>query len=78
MVADMSGADGPTAAPLITACAWCKRVEVKDVWIDSDAGVRRFAKLFGIASPPTFTHGICPDCFAHLEAIRLRQARRAS
>ena len=75
MVAAMSGSDDTPATPLITACAWCKRVELNGVWVDSEAAVRRLAGLVGVARP-SLTHGICPDCFAHLEATRL-QARRA-
>jgi hypothetical protein len=59
--------------PLLTACAWCGRVENAGEWIESEAGVRDLAQLFGAASEPAFTHGICPDCFAALEAARIAQ-----
>jgi hypothetical protein len=45
----------------LTACAWCRRINVRDVWLESAAAL----ELMGVAAP-LLTHGICPTCFGEV------------
>ena len=47
------------AGDLITACAWCRRVEFDREWFLAPR-----AALAAIDSLYTLSHSICPDCGA--------------
>ena len=49
------------AADMITACAWCRRVDFDGHW----PLVPR-AALAAIDQQHSMTHSICPSCFARL------------
>lgn len=51
---------------LITLCSWCKRVAVKQGWLEVEAAVEAL-NLFERTALPAISHGICPTCFAQLE-----------
>ena len=40
---------------LLPICAWCKRIQDQDRWLDIETYARRHLAT-------EFTHGICPDC----------------
>ncbi|HET7695777.1 MAG TPA: hypothetical protein VFK57_08730 [Vicinamibacterales bacterium] len=55
------------ASTLVRMCSWCKNVELSpDTWGTAEEAVRAFG-LFGAASVPQVTHGICPPCVARFE-----------
>ncbi|HEY8703105.1 MAG TPA: hypothetical protein VIL98_00015 [Gaiellaceae bacterium] len=45
------------AGDLITACAWCRRVEIDGEWLLAPR-----AALTAIDAPYTLSHSICPAC----------------
>ena len=49
------------AAELITACAWCRRVDFEGEW-----PLLPRAALAAIDQEHSLTHGICPSCAARL------------
>jgi hypothetical protein len=51
---------------LITRCAWCDRYLVGDQWLRKEE-VAAFLRDDGSG----VTHGICPDCFAQVQARNL-------
>lgn len=51
------------AGTALRACGWCAKVAVGDGWDEIEAAVTKL-NLFGSASLPMITHGICPKCEA--------------
>jgi hypothetical protein len=56
----------PTAtndpAKLLRMCAWCKKIDVEDAWVEIEEAVSQL-RLFDHPTVPAITHGICDDCF---------------
>lgn len=45
----------------VTLCAWCKRIQDGDAWLEPTDAVDSMG-LFANEKVPNVTHGICPDC----------------
>jgi hypothetical protein len=54
---------------LLTACAWCERVQVGDAWLAPELAIRTL-RTFEWPEAPLFTHGMCEHCFAFLTDSR--------
>jgi len=54
---------------MLTACAWCERVNVEDDWLSASDAIRTL-RTFDWPEPPLFTHGMCDHCLAFLTAGR--------
>lgn len=52
----------PRSGNCLRMCGWCKRISVKDVWLDTEQAIRELG-LFRLARLPLITHGICPTCY---------------
>jgi hypothetical protein len=55
------------AGGLLTACAWCARLEIGGQWTEAEPRL-----LSTIDQPMTVSHSICPRCE---EAARLKAAQ---
>jgi hypothetical protein len=57
--------DAEAGTTMLVHCAWCGRLQVGDEWLDlaaeSDESLEITDSLIRKSS-----HGICPDCFAHV------------
>lgn len=49
----------------VTLCAWCKRIENRDTWLEPTDAVDSM-RLFMNEKVPNVTHGICPDCLQNV------------
>lgn len=49
-------------------CAWCKKVQVGDEWIEVEEAVTRLA-LFDRPALPWLSHGVCPACDAEMQRV---------
>jgi hypothetical protein len=62
---------------LLVHCAWCRKLQVGDEWLQLDAigsGQTRLAEQIVQQS----THGICPECFERVRAeAEAKRAQRA-
>jgi hypothetical protein len=54
---------------LLTACAWCQRVRVGEIWTSPEDAIREL-RTFEWPEPPLFTHGACEHCLGFLIASR--------
>jgi hypothetical protein len=54
-------------APL-RMCSWCKAVDVEGRWCEVEQAVIAL-RLFEDEEVPAITHGICPQCYGHIEAM---------
>ena len=55
------------AAPLVTMCAWCKRVRAGADWLDIEAAIRAHGGVDALAARG-ITHGMCEPCARWVEA----------
>lgn len=53
--------EAPPDAVWLTACAWCRRINVGELWIEAAASL----DLASVPAP-LLTHGICPTCFGEV------------
>lgn len=49
-------------------CAWCKKVQVGDEWLEVEDAVTRLA-LFDQPALPQLSHGLCPACDAEMQRV---------
>lgn len=71
-ILDVFGAEGPPglirllreSQLRVSSCAWCGRLAVGGAWDVDGLG----AVLPALAERGMLTHGICPGCFAEVEA----------
>jgi hypothetical protein len=63
-------AHGPPVM-LLTACAWCERVKLDGAWVDAGEAISSL-RTYTLPDPPSFTHGICPDCLVGVEQMSAR------
>jgi hypothetical protein len=65
----------------LAVCAWCDRVRLGESWVTQFAAARAM-RTIDLATPLSFTHSICPDCFArnggHAEAQGRADTRAAA
>jgi hypothetical protein len=54
---------------LLTACAWCERIRVGEIWVSPEDAIREL-RTFEWPEPPLFTHGACEHCLGFLIASR--------
>lgn len=57
----------PRSETFLKICSWCKRIVVRNDWLEIEDGIVRLG-LFEEGPLPRLTHGMCPDC-----EIRCRQ-----
>jgi hypothetical protein len=51
---------------MVTICGWCRKIRVPEKgWVEVEQAIADL-DLFGVAGPPSLTHGMCPDCEAGL------------
>ncbi len=60
-------ADARRGKETLTMCGWCDRFLVDGRWAEVEEAVDRL-ELFRLATMPTISHGICPDCTETLMA----------
>ena len=65
----------PQDAVWFTACAWCRRINVRGQWCKAPAAVD-VAGLQDGAREPLLTGGICPSCFQDVSDRAAQQRRR--
>lgn len=46
---------------LLRMCAWCKKVEVGDEWLEVEEAIAAL-DLFGAPEVPSISHAMCPEC----------------
>jgi hypothetical protein len=49
-------------------CGWCKRVSVRNTWVEVEDAVLEL-RLFEREVLPDLTHGICPGCLETTERM---------
>lgn len=54
-------AEAPRSEAITTACGWCKKIRVGDVWSEVEDAIVALG-LFEARAMPTLTHGICGPC----------------
>lgn len=57
----------PAGRTLVTVCSWCKRVSVRDEWLEMEVAIDR-SGLFTGDTFPSLTHGACPECYERIMA----------
>jgi hypothetical protein len=55
----------PRNEQMLRMCGWCKKVNFKDNWLETDEAVTTM-KIFDDPELPKITHGICPPCKSKL------------
>lgn len=64
------------AAPPITICGWCKRVDVGEGrWEEIEAAVETL-RIFDRDTMPLLSHGMCPTCYDGMSDLLERGASR--
>lgn len=64
---ELLAAERPVGEGMLNMCGWCKRIEVGSRWLEVELAIEALG-LFERSVLPDVSHGICPDCFDHLEA----------
>ena len=54
-------------ARLISMCGWCKRVAIPGGWSEVEQAVKELGLFIG-ETLPMISHGMCPDCYAAMDA----------
>lgn len=65
---ELFASNRPHSDAQLTACGWCKRVNVQGRWCEVEDAVAEL-RLFDEAVLPMVSHGICPRCFDEMSAL---------
>ncbi len=60
--------DRPASDEFLHMCAWCKKVDIGDEWVEVEDAVSAL-RLFERPLLPQLTHGICQACYQEMTRI---------
>jgi hypothetical protein len=64
--------DRPLSEKLLRVCGWCKKVDVGGRWVEIEDAMSEL-RLFDETLLPAVTHGMCGECYEHMQAEVNRQ-----
>jgi len=60
-VVQMLLGDGERSGESLIVCSWCNRAQLHRTWVEIEQAIDEL-HLFGVARPPSISHGICDRC----------------
>jgi hypothetical protein len=60
--------DRASSEDFLSMCAWCKKVDLGDSWVEVEQAVSQL-QLFERSLLPRLTHGICQACYAEIMKV---------